>query len=106
MRDVILRAAARVLGQRGGGVRSDRQKQSFLKNANKRGRKCKYTYEMKAEACFGKKYKRICAIPDAVAEDPGQFLNKTFGVRMEGKRFNARVWSFSEDKKSISVKRV
>ncbi len=106
MEDVILRAAAKHLGKKGGGVRSLKQQQVSKMKGKKGGRKKKYFYDMKAKAILGKKYEWTCLIPDEVAIDPGKFQNKTFAVYSGGRRFNARVWAYRADKTNIRVCRV
>lgn len=106
MEDVILAAAAKHLGKKGGGVRTVKRQQAAKINGKKGGRKRKYVYEMKVQAILGKKTKKMCMIPDVVALDPVKFQNKTFAVYSEGRRFNARVWAYRADEKNIRVCRV
>lgn len=103
---VILRAAARCMGRRGGVAKTDKKIEALRKNAQKAGRKRTYHYEMKAQAVLGKKHEMICAIPDEVFEDPKKYRIKTFAVYCGAKRLNARVWSFAGDKTNIRVRRV
>ena len=106
MDDVILRAAAKHLGKKGGAIGSVKQREARRKNSLKGGRKRKYVYDMKVQAILGKKTEKMCLIPDEIVIDPGKFQNKTFAVYSEGRRFNARVWAYRADKTNIRVCRV
>lgn len=104
--EVILRAAGKWMGRKGGAVQSDKKRESCRKNAKKAGRKRSYSYQMKGQAIMGKKYEITCLIPDEVVEDPEKYRTKTFGVYIGTKRLNARVWEVDKNKKNIRVRRV
>ena len=62
MEDVILRAAAKHLGKKGGAIGSVKQREARRKNSLKGGRKRKYVYDMKVQAILGKKTEKMTTL--------------------------------------------